>query len=68
MKVKPVVFEVSANPIFLKRRLLPYGVRDPVEKVQNLVQQRILAPVESSKVSHTNRHTIKKQWYTENLR
>ena len=26
MKVKPVVIEVSANPIFLKRRLLTYGL------------------------------------------
>ena len=41
---------MSADPIFLKRRLLPYGLRDLAEKeVQNLVQQGILTPVESSK-------------------
>jgi hypothetical protein len=36
MKVKPVSLEVNGDLIFPKRRIIPYGLRDPVRKVLDL--------------------------------
>ena len=50
MKVPSIHLSVGdATPIFMKRRVLPYGLREPVKKVLNdLVHDGILQPVETS--------------------
>ncbi|VDP82241.1 unnamed protein product [Echinostoma caproni] len=49
MKVPSVKLEVDGEPIFLKRRVLPYGQREGVLKaLQNMEQDVLISKVESS--------------------
>ncbi|VDP94982.1 unnamed protein product [Echinostoma caproni] len=49
MKVPSVKLEVDGEPIFLKRRVLPYGQREGVLKAfQNMEQDVVISKVESS--------------------
>ncbi|CAH8821629.1 unnamed protein product [Trichobilharzia szidati] len=49
MQIQPIHLEIEGDPIFLKRRLIPYGLRDAFKKeLDKLVEQGILMPVESS--------------------
>ena len=49
MKIQPIHLEIEGDPIFLKRRSIPYGLREPVKKeLDKLAEQGILMPVESS--------------------
>ncbi|KER24566.1 hypothetical protein T265_07798 [Opisthorchis viverrini] len=50
MRIPKVKLEVSGDPIFLKRRIVPFGLREPVRlALDSLCQKGILTPVESSK-------------------
>ena len=50
MKIPPVKLEVDGEPVFVKRRVLSYGLREPVKKVlDSLVSAHVLEPVSSSK-------------------
>ena len=49
MKVAPIHLQVNGDPVFLKRRVVPYGLREPVKKeIDNLVSDGIIFPVEQS--------------------
>ncbi|VDP81443.1 unnamed protein product [Echinostoma caproni] len=49
MKVPWVKLEVDGEPIFIKRRILPYGQREGVLKaLQNMEQDGVISKVESS--------------------
>ena len=49
MRITPIHLEISGEPIFLKRRLIPYGLREPVRKVlETLCDSNILVPVTAS--------------------
>jgi transposase InsO family protein len=49
MKISPVHLEINCEPIFMKRRLISYGLREPVKKaLQSLCDRGILIPVEAS--------------------
>ena len=49
MKVTPVKFEMSGEPVFHKARSIPYGLRNAVqETLHKYVQDGILQPVNSS--------------------
>ena len=49
MKVPPIKLEVIDDPVFLKRRVIPYGLREPVLKVlTELCSQGIIEKIESS--------------------
>ncbi|VDP96652.1 unnamed protein product [Echinostoma caproni] len=49
MKVPSVKLKVDGKPIFLKRRVLPYGQRECVLKaLQNMEQDGVITKVESS--------------------
>ena len=49
MKIPPVKLEISGDPIFLKRRIIPYGLIEPVKKVlDTLVSSGTITPVDSS--------------------
>ncbi|VDP87610.1 unnamed protein product [Echinostoma caproni] len=49
MKVPSVKLEVDGEPVFLKRRVLPYGQREGVLKaLQNIEQDGVISKVESS--------------------
>ena len=50
MTIDKVHLEVSGDPIFMKRRVLPFGLREPVRKVlKSLCERGILCPVAASK-------------------
>ncbi len=49
MKIPPVKLEVEGDPIFMKRRILPYGIRDAVyHELSKMVDEGIIIPVSSS--------------------
>jgi hypothetical protein len=49
MRISPAHLEVTGDPVFFKRRILPYGQREPVKAVLDKMQQDgILTPVSSS--------------------
>ncbi|MBM6549294.1 reverse transcriptase domain-containing protein [Streptococcus dysgalactiae] len=49
LRIPPIHLEISGDPIFMKRRLIPYGLREPVRKVLNsLCDSGIIVPVETS--------------------
>ncbi|KAA3674523.1 uncharacterized protein DEA37_0012956 [Paragonimus westermani] len=49
MMIPPVKLEVTGGPVFLKRLIIPYGLREPVTKVLNeLVEKCIVEPTDSS--------------------
>ena len=49
MKIKPIRLELSGDPIFMKRRIIPFGLREPIhDAVMELVNKGILSPVEAS--------------------
>ena len=49
MKVQPAVLEVSGEPVFMKRRLIPYGQREGVQKaIAKMEHDGILTRVNSS--------------------
>ncbi|VDP92410.1 unnamed protein product [Echinostoma caproni] len=49
MKVPSVKLEVDGEPVFLKRRVLPYGQREGVLKaLQNMEQESVISKFESS--------------------
>ena len=49
MKVSHIHLQVNGDPVFLKRRVVPYGLREPVKKeIDNLVSDGIIFPVEQS--------------------
>ncbi len=48
-KVPPVRLEVSGDPVHLKRRMLPYGLREPVrQQLSKMLEDGIISEVESS--------------------
>ncbi len=50
MKIPPVKLEVQGDPIFMKRRILPYGIRDAVyHDLSKMVNEGIKIPVSSSR-------------------
>ncbi|CAH8639600.1 unnamed protein product [Dicrocoelium dendriticum] len=50
MRIPPVKLEVAGDPVFCKRRVLPFGLREPVRKVlMSLCESGILVPVQSSR-------------------
>ncbi|GAA48494.1 Rho-related protein racI [Clonorchis sinensis] len=49
MQIPKVRLEVTGDPIFLKRRIIPFGLREPVRQALNsMCAKGILTPVESS--------------------
>ncbi|GAA51703.1 clasp1 cytoplasmic linker associated protein 1, partial [Clonorchis sinensis] len=49
MQIPKVRLEVTGDPIFLKRRIIPFGLREPVrEALNSMCAKGILTPVESS--------------------
>ena len=49
MKIPKVKLEVAGDPLFLKRRIIAFGLRDSVEWTLNeLVERNILSPVNCS--------------------
>ena len=49
MKITPIRLDISGHPIFMKRRVISLGLREPVKKVlDNLLARGILTPVDSS--------------------
>ncbi len=45
----PVHLEVSGDPVHLKRRVLPYGLREPVrQQLKKMLEDGIISEVESS--------------------
>ena len=49
MKVKPARLETEGDPVFLKRRVLPYGIRDCVcESINRMEREGALTRVDSS--------------------
>ena len=50
MHIPKVRFEVAGDPVFLKRRIIPFGLREAVEKSLDVMcDQGILTPAESFK-------------------
>ncbi|VDP75137.1 unnamed protein product [Echinostoma caproni] len=48
-KMAPIQLELDGSPIFLKRRIIPLGLREPVKKVlDDLVEKGVLTPVDYS--------------------
>ena len=49
MKVTPINLEFEGDPVFLKRRIIPYGMRDLVEKsIKDLCSRGILEKIDAS--------------------
>ncbi|VDP28113.1 unnamed protein product [Schistosoma margrebowiei] len=49
MKNQPIKLEVQGDPIFLKRRIIPYGLREAVhETLNDLCAKSIIEPIQSS--------------------
>ncbi|VDP92246.1 unnamed protein product [Echinostoma caproni] len=49
IKMTPVSLEVTGSPVFMKRRIIPLGLRDPVEKaLSEMASKEVLTPVNSS--------------------
>ncbi|GAA47440.1 hypothetical protein CLF_100365 [Clonorchis sinensis] len=49
MQIPKVKLEATGDPIFLKRRIIPFGLREPVRQALNPMREKgILTPVESS--------------------
>lgn len=49
MRIPPIHLEICGDPVFMKRRILPYGLRESTKKViDTLCERGILQPVESS--------------------
>ncbi len=49
MTINPIHLETEGNPIFLKRRILPYGLREPMHKeLMKLQNEGIIHAVNSS--------------------
>ncbi|CAH8542619.1 unnamed protein product [Schistosoma intercalatum] len=49
MKIKPIKLQVQGDPVFLKRRIIPYGLREAVRKTLNdLCVKGIIEPIQSS--------------------
>ncbi|CAH8641808.1 unnamed protein product [Schistosoma rodhaini] len=49
MKIQPIKLQVQGDPVFLKRRIIPYGLREAVHKSLNdLCAKGIIEPVQSS--------------------
>lgn len=49
MNIAPIQFDVSHDPIFMKSRPIPFGLRDAVqEEIAKLAEEEILRPIESS--------------------
>ena len=50
LNINPVKLDITAEPIFMKRRPIAYGLQEPVKvTLDKLVAQRILEPIECSK-------------------
>ncbi|VDP91710.1 unnamed protein product [Echinostoma caproni] len=48
IKMTPVSLEVTGSPVFMKRRIIPLGFREPVkEALDELVSKGVLTPVNS---------------------
>lgn len=49
MRIPKVQLEATGDPIFLKRRIIPFGLREPVRQaLESMCEKGILTPVESS--------------------
>ncbi|CAH8556302.1 unnamed protein product [Schistosoma haematobium] len=49
MKIKPIKLQVQGDPVFYKRRIIPYGLREAVHKTLNdLCVKGIIEPIQSS--------------------
>ena len=49
MNIPKIALKVSGDPIFLKRRIIPFGLREPVRQaLQSMCAKGILTPVDSS--------------------
>ncbi|CAH8674419.1 unnamed protein product [Schistosoma rodhaini] len=49
MKIQPIKLQVQGDPVFLKRRIIPYGLPEAVHKSLNdLCAKGIIEPVQSS--------------------
>ncbi|VDP55482.1 unnamed protein product, partial [Schistosoma mattheei] len=49
MKIQPIKLQVQGDPVFLKRRIIPYGLREAVHKTLNdLCAKGIIEPIQSS--------------------
>ncbi|VDP85082.1 unnamed protein product [Schistosoma mattheei] len=49
MKIQPIKIQVQGDPVFLKRRIIPYGLREAVHKTLNdLCVKGIIEPIQSS--------------------
>ncbi|CAH8499798.1 unnamed protein product [Schistosoma intercalatum] len=49
MKIHPIKLQVHGYSVFLKRQIIPYGLREAVDKTLNdLCEKRIIEPIQSS--------------------
>ncbi|CAH8468827.1 unnamed protein product [Schistosoma haematobium] len=49
MKIQPIKLQVQSDPVFLKRRIIPCGLREAVHKTLNdLCSKDIIEPIQSS--------------------
>ncbi|VDP50147.1 unnamed protein product [Schistosoma curassoni] len=49
MKIQPINLQVQGDPVFLKRRIIPYGLREAVHKALNDLRAKgIIKPIQSS--------------------
>ncbi|CAH8507896.1 unnamed protein product [Schistosoma haematobium] len=49
MKIQPIKLQLQGDPVFLKRRIIPYGLREAVHKTLNdLCAKAIIEPIQSS--------------------
>ncbi|VDO91151.1 unnamed protein product [Schistosoma margrebowiei] len=49
IKIQPIKLQVQGDPFFLKRRIIPYGLREAVNKTFNdLCAKGIIEPIQSS--------------------
>ncbi|VDP14916.1 unnamed protein product [Echinostoma caproni] len=49
INMTPVSLEVTGSPVFMKRRIIPLGLREPVKKaLDEMVSKGVLTPVNSS--------------------
>ena len=52
MHIPKVKLDVASDPVFLKRRIIPFGLREAVKKSLDVMRdQGVLTPVESSKLA-----------------